>query len=386
MKKAEKLLKKYNAGTATAEERAIVEQWYLKYKTSPSDLKEEELLEEYHMGFEKMQQSIGNKKVAKIGRRIAVAASLLFCIGMGWYFFHADEAPIQAESTALLLPETNTAVLTLANGTKINIRDGNVGEIGEEQGIKISQTADGQLVYTITERNKRMIKGGYNTIETPIGSQYTVVLPDGSKVWLSSASKLRYPVHFSEKERKVALTGEAYFEVKSSYSATTARKIPFIVSSRNQQVEVLGTQFNVSAYPDDVAIKTALVEGSVKVSLTGDATGSGVLLKPGQMSVTATNSDKIRVDDIDINDIKAWREGYFIFNNENIVDIMQKLSKWYGFQVEYRGDMTDLAFQGNYLRTRDLSNLLETIEMTNKVKFEISNINNERRVIVIRKK
>src|SRR5690606_20641023 len=384
MKKAEKLLRKYNAGTANAEERAIVEQWYLKYKTSPSDLKEEELLEEYHMGFEKMQRSIGNKKVAKIGRRIAVAASLLFCIGLSWYFFRADEAPIQAEPTAVLLPEANTAVLTLADGTKINIRDGNVGEIGEEQGIKISQTPEGQLVYTITER-KKIIKDSYNSIETPMGSQYTVVLPDGSKVWLSSASKLRYPVHFSEKERKVALIGEAYFEVKSSYSATTARKIPFIVSSQNQQVEVLGTQFNVSAYPGDVAIKTALVEGSVKVSLTGDATGSGVLLKPGQMSVTATNRDKIRVDDIDINDIKAWREGYFICNNENIVDIMQKLSKWYGFQVEYRGDMTGLAFQGNYLRTRDLGNLLETIEMTNKVKFEISNINNERRVIVIRK-
>ncbi len=383
MKKAEELLKKYNAGIANAEEKAIVEQWYLKYKTLPSDLKPEELLEEYQIGLEKLHQSIGNKKATRLWPGITIAASLLFCIGLSWYFFRVDNTPVQeTQPIALLLPETNTAVLTLADGTKVNIHDGNVGEIGEERGIKITQTADGELVYTITKNQKHSLSDTYNTIETPMGSPYTVVLPDSSKVWLSSASKLRYPVHFSEKERKVELTGEAYFEVKSSYSTTTARKIPFIVSSRNQQVEVLGTQFNVSAYPDDIAIKTALIEGSVKVSLAGSIAGSDILLKPGQMSMTSANSSKINVVDIDVNDIKAWKEGYFIFNNENIVDIMQKLSKWYGFKVEYKGDMSGLAFQGNYLRSRNLSHLLETIEMTNKVKFEISNENNERRVVV----
>src|SRR5690606_33552997 len=258
MKRAEELLKKYNDGTADADEKAIVEQWYLKYKTLPSDIKPEELLEEYKIGLEALNQSIGSKKETKLWPRITIAASLLFCIGLSWYFFRADDNSVQeTQPVAFLLPETNTAVLTLADGTKISIRDGNVGKIGEEQGLRISQTADGQLVYTITERTESIVKDSYNTIETPIGSQYTVVLPDGSKVWLSSASKLRYPVHFSENERRVTLTGEAYFEVKSSYSTTTARKIPFIVSSGNQQVEVLGTQFNISAYPDDESIKTA---------------------------------------------------------------------------------------------------------------------------------
>lgn len=386
MKKAEELLKKYNDGTASAKEKAIVESWYLNYKTPPSNLKSEELQEEYQMGLKKLHESLEERKAIRLWPRLAIAASLMICVGLGWLLFRSeDKAVMENTPIAVLLPETNSAVLTLADGTQVRIQDGNIGEIAEEHGIKISQTADGQLLYTVVDAGKGELTDHYNTIETPTGNQYTVVLPDGSKVWLSSASKLRYPVHFSEKERKVALAGEAYFEVKPSYSSKNTRKIPFIVSSGHQDVEVLGTAFNISAYEEDRTVKTALVEGSVRVSLQGNSGHSrGTLLKPGQMSVTAMNSGEIQVVDIDVDDIKAWREGYFIFNNENIKDIMKKLAKWYGFAVEYRGDMSGVEFQGNYLRTRNLNHLLETMEMTNKVKFEINTENKERRVVVKR--
>ena len=390
MKKADELLDRYNSGAATPEEKAIVESWYLKYKTGASDLKQEVLLEDYEKGRKQLHQTIRykDKEVIKLWPRIAVAASLLAFLAVGFYFFSSDkkhEAQKQMASETLLQP--NAVTLTLADGRKVSLLDKNVGEIAQEEGLKIDQTADGQLVYTILDEGKDGRHNNYNIIETPIGSQYAVVLPDGSKIWLSSASKLRYPTHFSDKERRVELDGEAYFEVKSVYTEeekSQAKKIPFIVLSGNQEVEVLGTQFNISAYHDDEAIKTALLEGSVKVSLKKAGKSSGILLKPGQMAINKLHDSAIKITDVDVEDVRAWREGYFIFNNENIGEIMKKLARWYGFETEYVGNMSDVEFQGNYLRTRDLSNLLKTMEMTNKVKFKVVQNNKERKVIVIR--
>lgn len=389
MKQAEKILEKYNSGTATPEEKAIVESWYLKYKTLPSDLKSSDLLEEHRLGLEKLQNSLHEKKTTKLWWPISIAAGLLLFLGIGWFFLNSGNSSEEKQFVSHLLPETNSVILTLANGKKVTISEGDVGEIVAEEYFNISQTADGQLVYTLVDNGKEDAENAYNTIETPRGHQYTVVLPDGSRVFLSSASKLRYPVRFSEKERRVELIGQAHFEIVPAYSATKAsgssraNRIPFMVKAGNQEVEVLGTQFSVNAYEDDDIIETALIEGAVKVRIV--ETGAEVLLKPGQKSINSVHTTKLKIEEFDITDIAAWKEGYFIFNNENIRDIMRKLSRWYGFEVEYVGDMHGIAFQGNYLRTRDVKHLLKTMEMANSLQFEMIDKNNERRIIVKRK-
>lgn len=391
MKRAEELIERYNSGTATPEEKAVVESWYLKYKTSPSDLKPTDLLEEHKLGLEKLQYSLREHKTKRLWLPISIAASLLLVMGLGWFFMNSENKLQEEQLVSNLLPETNAVILTLANGKKLTISEDNIGEIVTEDHFSISQTADGQLIYTAIDDGKEKVSASdiYNTIETPKGNQYKVVLPDGSHVFLSSASKLRYPVRFSEKERRVELIGQAHFEIVPAYStsktssSSRSNRIPFIVKAGNQEVEVLGTQFNVSAYEDDETMETALIEGAVKVSIVG--TDAEVFLKPGQKSINAAHGTKLRVEEFDITDLRAWKEGYFIFNNENIKDIMKKLARWYGFEVEYVGDMTDIAFQGNYLRTRDVKHLLKTMEMANSLQFDILDTNNERRIIVKRK-
>lgn len=391
MKRAEELIEKYNSGTATPKEKAIVESWYLKYKTPPSDLKSADLLEEHRLGLEKLQQALREKKVIKFKLPISIAACLLLFLGIGWFVMNSEEKMNEEHFVSNFLPETNAVILTLADGKKVTISENNIGEIVTEDHFSISQTVDGQLVYTVIDdgNEKVSVSDAYNTIETPKGHQYKLILPDGSHVFLSSASQLRYPVRFSEKERRVELIGQAHFEIVPAYStpktssSSRSNGIPFVVKAGNQEVEVLGTQFSVNAYKDDDIIETALIEGAVKVSIAG--TGNEVLLKPGQKAINGEQGAKLRVEEFDVADLKAWKEGYFIFNNENIKDIMKKLARWYGFEVEYMGNMTDVAFQGNYLRTRDVKHLLKTMEMANSLQFEIIDKNNERRIIVKRK-
>ena len=391
MKRAEELIEKYNSGTATPKEKAIVESWYLKYKTPPSDLKPADLLEEHRLGLEKLQYSLREHKLKRLWLPISIAASLLLVIGLGWVFMNSENKLQEEQMVSNLLPETNAVILTLANGKKLTISEDNIGEIVTNDHFSISQTADGQLVYRVNNETNEKVSAeyAYNTIETPKGHQYKLILPDGSHVFLSSASQLRYPVRFSEKERRVELIGQAHFEIVPAYSTSKTSNpsrsngIPFIVKAGNQEVEVLGTQFSVNAYEDDEVIETALIEGAVKVSIVG--TDAEVLLKPGQKAINGVYTAKLKVEEFDVTDITAWKEGYFIFNNENIKDIMRKLSRWYGFEVEYVGNMTDIAFQGNYLRTRDVSHLLKTMEMANSLQFEIVDKKNERRIIVKRK-
>lgn len=266
---------------------------------------------------------------------------------------------------------SNKAVLTLSSGKQISLTDAKPGSLAREYGLPAEKTADGELVYTAGDA---AATDEYHTITTPVGGEYHVTLPDGSRVWLNAASSLRYPVKFVQQARQVELSGEAYFEVNKQMGQTGRR--PFIVQTGGQQVEVLGTHFNISAYANE-AIKTTLLEGSVSVR---NNPGSAVLLKPGQMAVNNQAHGPIRVAVADVEDVMAWKKGLFIFNNEHIRDIMTKLARWYDIDVEYEGDMSGVAFQGNYQRSRNLVNLLKTIEQTNRIRFKIEG----RRVTVIR--
>ena len=372
MKNAKELLDKYLSGEATSEEKALVETWYLQEGLPPSDLSQQQLQEEYDMGLKALQTQLS--PVKRIWPRWAAAAAILLCVGTAAFYLTSGKRQAQPEvlagATEADVPAgSNKAVLTLSNGKKISLTDAAPGSLAREYGVSAEKTADGELVYTDGDATALP---EYHTITTPAGGQYQVTLPDGSHVWLNAASSLRYPVKFLQQERLVELSGEAYFEVNKQ-----AGKRPFIVQTGEQQVEVLGTHFNISGYTNDAAIKTTLLEGSVNVR---NNPGNGVLLKPGQMAINNHSRGAIRVTAADVEDVMAWKNGLFIFNNEHIRDIMTKLARWYDIDVQYEGDMADVAFQGNYQRSRSLVNLLKTIEQTNSVRFKIEG----RRVTVIK--
>lgn len=314
-------------------------------------------------------------KTYKFWRRIAIAASVLFCLGITLYLYQSNRNKEKPEVVAKnpVKQDSSKVYLTLSNGERIALSDTKEEHIAEQSGITITKTADGQLVYTVVDTESKVGGNEYNIVETPKGGQYQINLPDGTKVWLNAVSSLRYPVSFSSlKQRKVTLKGEGYFEVSED------KKKPFIVATDKQEVEVLGTHFNINAYNTQLT-KTTLLEGSVKVSSSN--LGQLAVLKPGQVAVN--NSKEINVSDMPYayNEI-AWKDGYFVFNNANIKDIMRDLSNWYDLEVKYEGDLSEVYFQGNYLRSRDVGKLLKSIELTNKVKFLIEG----RRVTVIKEK
>jgi transmembrane sensor len=207
----------------------------------------------------------------------------------------------------------------------------------------------------------------YNKIETPIGGKYQINLPDGTKVWLNAASSLRYPVVFTGAERRVELTGEGYFEVSKDKNKR------FIVSTEGQELSVFGTHFNINAYTDEPAIKTTLLEGSVKVSQTNRPTpGQPALsrfLNPGQQSIL--NAKTFEVKKVDTESAVDWKNGRFIFNNEDIQSAMRKLSRWYNIKVSYEGDFKDINFGGSFSRSNHLADIIKILEATNEFKFEV---------------
>jgi ferric-dicitrate binding protein FerR (iron transport regulator) len=195
-----------------------------------------------------------------------------------------------------------------------------------------------------------------------MGGQYQLLLPDGSKVWLNSGSSIRFPTAFIGKERVVELKGEAFFDIKEN------KKMPFIVRTNNSMdIKVLGTQFNVMAYEDEKSINTTLLEGSVQIL---KETGS-TYLEPGQAAVLNKGSGKIKVAPADIEDAVAWKNGYFIFSNENIESIMRKVSRWYNVEIEYQGNLNNKDFVGTISRDKNISELLKMLELTGAIHFRI---------------
>lgn len=265
-------------------------------------------------------------------------------------------------------PATNKAILTLADGTKIELDETQNGLLSSNGNTNISKSADG-LVISSNGADKNVSKSVLNKIDIPRGGKYNIALPDGSHVWLNSSSSLSFPSVFGANERKVLLTGEAYFEVAKN------KNKPFKVDVAGKQtVEVLGTHFNVNAFENN--IETTLLEGAVKVKYASiDA-----LLKPGQMSINNLQG-KLNVVPANLDEVMAWKNNMFIFNNENITSIMNKISRWYDVDVDFKGNMAAINFDGNFSSEKGLKSLLKNLELTDKVRFLVV----ERRVTVIAK-
>ncbi len=318
--------------------------------------------------------------------RIAAAAVILLVASVGVYFYKSS-SPKQETKTLTasneIKPGKNTATLTLADGRKIVLSDAVNGELAREGGVSIQKTNDGKLIYTVDGKysggTSSKTTARLNTITTAAGEQYQVILPDGTLVWLNASSSLEYPSVFIGDNRKVKLTGEGYFEV----AKVAKRKMPFIVLSKGQQVQVLGTHFNINSYPDEKSTKTTLLEGSVSVSVINNQRLSSdnvvpAILKPGQQSILMNG--KTKIVQVQTDDVVAWKNGYFMFNNESLEDVMRRVSRWYDVDVAYENlSSRKITFFGTVSRFSSISQVLNILEQTGEVKFTIDG----KRIIVI---
>ncbi|MBB6126037.1 FecR family protein [Mucilaginibacter lappiensis] len=357
------LIQKHKEGRATASEKQALTNWYNKVSNETSEFPEDE---------DSVREEILTRLLSEINfsksksfryKKWAVAASILMILSAGTFFFVGKHKQNVNSTTALnqqIKPGGNKAFLVLANGKKIFLADVKNGKIAQQKGSQVIKTADDQLIYSANSGTPNDGSIQYNTIETPRGGQYQLLLPDGTRVWLNAASSLKYPVSFnSSKERKVELSGEAYFEVAHN------KNIPFKVVTNKQLVEVLGTHFNLNAYPDELSTKTTLLEGAVKVT-AGD---KNTTLKPGQEADLTTT---LKVSEVDPRDAIDWKNGFFRFDDEDLEIAMRQIARWYDVKIIYEDESVKKEpLAAVTTRFSNISTLLKMIEQTTGARFII---------------
>ncbi|WP_165835998.1 FecR family protein [Marinifilum breve] len=252
------------------------------------------------------------------------------------------------------------AVLTLENGQKVNLEENDKELITEADGTLIQKNADSELIYDNASSSKDRVL--YNQIDIPRGGEYSLVLADGTKVWLNSESSLRYPVQFVGNKRKVELTGEAYFEVTHNPSK------PFVIESHDTEIKVLGTSFNVSAYDDEEHISTTLVEGSVELSCLGNKE----LLKPGFQATVKKGDNRFKVEKVNTTLYTSWKDGVFRYKDQSLEEICHQLSRWYNVEFFFTNHKyREYRFTGAAKKNKSLNFTLELIEKMADVQFAI---------------
>ncbi|PTS95204.1 hypothetical protein DBR11_21645 [Pedobacter sp. HMWF019] len=368
----QELAHKYLNGTITSVEQQEFDNWFEEVNDEPLTVfSSGPVTEQEHKTqiFNKITETLqsNKKKTKRFWSTGLAAASVFLCFGIAAYvhFHKSPEARLAINKMKdPIQPGGQKAYLTLANGKRIVLTNAANGKLAEESGVQVSKTAEGELIYTITGNSKSQSSLAFNTIETPRGGQYQIRLPDGTQVWLNSASSLKYPISFeSQPTRRVMLQGEAYFEV------TKNKKVPFIVDIKDkQEVKVLGTHFNIMAYSDEPMLETTLMEGSVEVSHNNHKN----ILKPGQQSSIQPGGEMHILDNIDLNSVIAWKNGKIFFEGQDIRSIMRQISRWYNVEVEYHGNIPKRSFTGAISRDASLSELLEILKLS-KVHFRIEN-------------
>lgn len=294
-------------------------------------------------------------------RPVLAAAAVLTAIALSIYLMRPSATPPSVaaveEAPLQVVPGGNKAVLYLAGGKAITLDTVDNGAIASQGAVKVIKLDSGQLAYQGAGAQGEV---AYNTLATPRGGQFRIILPDGSSVWLNAASSLRFPTTFTGRERVVELSGEAYFEI-----AKNAR-MPFRVKVKNMTVQVLGTHFNVMAYDDESSILTTLLEGAVDVKQ-----GSHTLkMQPGQQ-VSAHPAGNMRIQDgVDVDEVVAWKNGYFHFNRESLQGVMRQIGRWYDAEVLYEGDIPDREFGGKIARSSSVKDVLKILELSN-VRYRI---------------
>ncbi|MBO9632453.1 MAG: FecR domain-containing protein [Chitinophagaceae bacterium] len=408
------ILLKHLQGTLSEEEQLKLRQWLegsAQRRQYFDELNDEEQLRAHLLMFLPEQEKETEQAIlAKINllKEAAEPARRVHFLRTGWLRYAAAILVILGIATWLLIPSKDDkrtarqvpasqlhdiapgktgAVLTLADGRQIVLDSAGNGVIATQSGKEVV-LENGKLLYDPSAKTNGQEL--FNTMSTPKGRQFQVVLPDGTKVWLNAASSIRYPVEFSDKERKVYISGEAYFDVAKD----AAR--PFLVNADNRaDIEVLGTQFNVNAYDNEKLISTTLVNGTVRVETVAlepaTIAGSGdVILKPGQQAQIANKVNKRSagrssaitvLDGVDIDKITAWKNGLFNFDEATIEDVMRQLERWYDIEVVYENGIPNITFWGEMSRQIPLKDLLEILQKT-----EVSyRIEEGRKLVVLNK-
>lgn len=365
-----KLLKKYNDHTASDEERRFVEAYYNLLELNKNtdndilnDLLEGQILDRVWERIHK--EDYATSKIRKLAyfRRIAAAVIVLIAVGAAFYLLRGDKNKnsisnngIATTPSTIITPAHKKAVLTLANGKNIVLGT----NINKTLSKAVKQDSD-RIIYQNIEGE--IAKGTeYNTLTTPHGGEFKVVLSDGTNVWLNAGSSLYYPVAFNGEKRIVELKGEAYFEVARQ------KNHPFIVKVGNSEVQVLGTHFNIRAYDELGTINTTLTEGKVRIVKAQESK----LLSPGEQAIISRNSSEIQLHEANIDAVLAWKNNLFYFDNTNIKEIMNELSRWYNVSVMYNAEnLKSLNFSGVMSRYEDIDAVLERLSLTGTVHFAI---------------
>jgi len=269
--------------------------------------------------------------------------------------------PVAKTEVREITPGGNKAVLTLADGSQVALDNKGRSKVIQQSGAIISNTEEGLLVYNSAKTSNDVLT--FNTISIPRGGKYDVILSDGTKVWLNASSTLRFPTSFSGNERKVFVTGEAYFEVAKNAS------MPFKVEANGTTIRVLGTHFNVMAYEDEAATRTTLLEGSVEIVNKSIKT----ILKPGNQASVDRATGVISVSRVNTAQSVAWKDGKFVFDDDGIETIMRKLSRWYDVDVAYNtGNLSEKVFTGTVSRYENIAEVLRMLELTGTIHFKVT--------------
>jgi transmembrane sensor len=297
--------------------------------------------------FDLVKENVKGSKTV-FWKRLLPYAAIVSSIVFGFYLYEKKGANIEEQIVVkeIIKPGGNRAKLSLSNSASIDLND-------EQSGIVIGDNVtylDGTKIFSNLETTQKLL------LETPAGGNYQVILPDGTKVWLNSSTRLSYPVKFDNDNREIDLDGEAYFEVKSI--KFRGKQVPFKITTKNQIINVLGTSFNVNAYSDDVLNKTTLLSGSVKVENTGAR--ENTLLKPGQQAVVSR--DYLKTIAANINSEIAWKNGQFSFDGKSFDLIMKEMARWYNLKIIYQGSVPEVEFIGNAYKTENLNTVLDFLE------------------------
>lgn len=356
------LLLRYSVGECTKEEAMWVENWYVQQESKQSLPISDEKFQD-HLGsiYERLPKA-PRPKASLTWMKVAAALSF-FILSIGIYSYLAKHELFHSEPEISFIkndvaPGSSKATLTLSDGTVLVLDQIKEGEIYQNDNLSIRKTKDGEIEYLAysdpaSNSNKPSL---YNQVNTPKGGQYQVTLPDGSKVWLNASSTLKYPTNFSSSERTVELEGEAYFEVAKSNA-------PFFVNTKNQQIKVLGTQFNVNAYPNEIGTKTTLLEGSVKLITTNEQRelDQNIILKPGEEALLIRDHG-IQVSKVNVNQSIAWKNGFFHFEGNDLKSVMREFSRWYGVDVEFEGIVPETKLWGEISRNVPASQALAILK------------------------
>lgn len=386
-----KLIKKYLEGKATKAEVNFIEKYYEFFEKEEDvlDLLSDKERKQIGSSLEAaiMAATIANnvKSDRRLWRPILVAAVLLIILSFSFYFFKFQENQMIEEATvAGLLPTEiepggNRATLTFSDGSVMSLDDAREGVLAEEAGMRITKSEGGLVSYTSTPHEIEHFDDlQFNTISTPKGGEYRVVLPDGTTVWLNAASSLKYPTRFTKKDRTVELDGEAYFEVKPLLFSD-GTNIPFFVKTSSQIVEVLGTSFNINAYSDETSTKTTLKEGSVRIASEWRGKEKSIVLKPGEQS--RVNGSGVSIKMVNVDQVIAWKNGLFQFEDSDIESFMRQFSRWYNVDIEFEGDIPTIKLWGKVYRNVNAAEALEILEYFG-IHYKIVKEGKEKKIII----